>query len=94
MGIIIVTLYSKDQDEFWAGTQVYNQTDTILAKDQHMASRLGADIQFWMEQSQKASEQMSEQTKEKIVKKLTDLGDDIKNYAIFQDFTDDQQLND
>ena len=94
MGIIIVTLYGKDQDEVWEGTQIYNRTDTILAKNQRMASRLGADIQFWMEQSQKASEQMSEQTKEKIVKKLTNLGDDIKNYAIFQDFADDQQLND
>ena len=57
-----------------------------------MISRLGTEFQFWMEQSKKASEQMSEKTKDKIVKKLTDLGDDIKNYAIYQDFSDDQQI--
>lgn len=92
MGIIVVTLYNKDADEVWVNTQIYNRDDTICAKNQNMTSRLGNEVAFWMEQNEMASEKMSEQTKSKIIKKLTDLGDGIKDYAIFQDFTDDQQL--
>lgn len=89
MGILIITLYSRDQDEQWTGTQVMQNGGTVYAKNQGMVSRLGQEIQYWMEQKQEAASQMTEATQQKILKKITDLGEDVKQYAIFQDYIDD-----
>ena len=45
-----------------------------------------------MEQCEKDINVISEETEQKILKKVMDLGDDIKDYAIYQDIVDDNQL--
>lgn len=92
MGIVIVTLYSKDQDEFWEGTQVKNRDSAIEAKNQHMQSRLCNEFYFWMEQCDTASKNISDRDREKILKKIENLGTDIENYPFFQDVIDDRKL--
>ncbi|MCD8231985.1 MAG: hypothetical protein LUD14_09255 [Clostridiales bacterium] len=92
MGIIIVTLYSMDVDEKWTGTQIYREGGTLLAKNQGMQSRLGGELQYWMEQKENSAEKMTERTQERILKKITDVGEGIKDYAIFQDVLDDKGL--
>ena len=47
---------------------------------------------YWMEQCEKDINVISEETEQKILKKVMDLGDDIKDYAIYQDIVDDNQL--
>ena len=92
MGIVVVTLYSKDPDEFWQRTQIKNGDGVIGAKDQRIQSRLGNEFHLWMEQCEAASNNISDRDQEKIIQRLKDLGADIKNYPIFQDIIDDRQL--
>ena len=92
MGIVVVTLYSKDNDEEWKGTQVFNETNTLVAVKQMVSSRLGNEFSFWIEQSEQALNIISEETEQKILKRITDLEDGIKDYAIYQDIVDDFQL--
>ena len=56
MGIIIVTLYEKDADEEWNGTEIFNKDSSVVAKNQVMKSRVCAEIEFWMKQSQESYE--------------------------------------
>lgn len=92
MGIVVVTLYSKDMDEIWKNTQVFNEKNILVAANQEVQSRLGNEFVFWMEQCEKDINVISEETEQKILKKVIDLGDDIKEYAIYQDIVDDNQL--
>lgn len=92
MGIVVVTLYSKDVDEIWKNTQVFNEKNILVAANQEVQSRLGNEFVFWMEQCEKDINVISEETEQKILKKVIDLGDDIKEYAIYQDIVDDNQL--
>lgn len=94
MGIVVVSLYAKDQDELWQGTQIQNGPGVIYAKNQHIQSRLGNEFNFWMEQSEAASKCLSDREQEKILKRITDLGEDIKNYPFFQDVMDDRRIED
>lgn len=92
MGIIIVTLYEKDVDEKWNGTEIFNKDSFVVAKNRVMESRVCAEIEFWMKQSQESYEKMSDSNKQKIAEKMKNLGEDIKKYDIFQDFVDDYDL--
>lgn len=84
MGIIIVTLYEKDADEEWNGTEIFNKDSSVVAKNQVMKSRVCAEIEFWMKQSQESYEKMSESNKQKIADKMKKLGEDIKNMIFFK----------
>ena len=64
----------------------------LVAANQEVQSRLGNEFVFWMEQCEKDINVISEETEQKILKKVMDLGDDIKDYAIYQDIVDDNQL--
>jgi len=57
-----------------------------------VSSRLGNEFSFWIEQSEQALNIISEETEQKILKRITDLEDGIKDYAIYQDIVDDFQL--
>ena len=92
MGIIIITLYKKDADEEWNGTEIFNNDSSVVAKNQVLKSRVCAEIEFWMKQSQESYEKMSDSNKQKIADKMKNLGEDIKKYDIFQDFVDDYDL--
>ena len=94
MGIVIVTLYSKDQDELWQRTQIQNGVGVICAKDQHIQSRLGNEFHYWMEQGEAASNNLSDRDQEKILNRIRNLGADIKNYPIIQDIIDDWKIQD
>lgn len=93
MGIIIVTLYEKDADEKWNGTEIFNRDSSVVAKNQVVRSRVCAEISFWMKQSQESYKKMSHSNKQKIADKMKNLGEDIKKYDIFQDFIDDYDLS-
>ena len=79
-------------DEIWKNTQVFNEKNILVAANQEVQSRLGNEFVFWMEQCEKDINVISEETEQKILKKVMDLGDDIKDYAIYQDIVDDNQL--
>lgn len=92
MGIIIVTLYSKDSDEEWLNTQIWNSSGIIKAEKQNIRSRLGGEFQYWEESLEKSREKMTNATKEKIEKTIADIGEDIVQYAIYQDIVDDAKI--
>jgi hypothetical protein len=92
MGIIVVTLYSRDDDETWIGTQILNTSSSLSAENQEMRSRLGAELQYWAETREQAKAKMTDCTVEKINKQISDVGEDIKNYSIYQDILDDEKL--
>ena len=92
LGIMIVTFYSIAEQEEWKNTQVLNGSGTIAAKNQEIKSVVGQEIQHWMNEAEKAKNNLSENQKNKILEKMKKLGDGIKDYAIFQDFIDDENL--
>jgi hypothetical protein len=92
MGIIIVTLYSRNDNEVWKGTQVFNDSQTIVAANQIVESSLGNEFIFWIEQSEQASSAVSEEEEQKILKRITDVGNKIVEYDVYQDMVDDIKL--
>lgn len=92
MGVIIITLYRKDNDEDWKGTEIFNRSDSLIAKNQNIISRVCAEFEHWMKQSQEAYEKMNDRTKQKIEDKMKSIGSEIINYDIFQDFQDDRAV--
>lgn len=92
MGIIIVTFYAKNNDECWQGTQIHNCSGVLCAKGQKISSVVGNEMNYWLESAKKQYENMSDEQKEKINKKIIDIGEDIKNYSIYQDYIDDTDL--
>lgn len=92
MGIVIVTLYSRDDNEVWERTRVFNESQTIVAANQIVKSRLGNEFTFWIEQSEQASSVISEEEQQKILKRITDVGNKIVEYDVYQDMVDDIQL--
>lgn len=92
MGILVVTFYSMDANESWVNTKIEVGNGTIEAKNQEMVSVVGQEIQHWMSQAEKAQQNLSETQRKKIQDKMQALGDDIKNYPIFQDWVDDASL--
>ena len=57
-----------------------------------MVSVVGQEIQHWMNQAEEAQNKLSETQRRKIQERMQALGDDIKNYPIFQDWMDDAAL--
>lgn len=92
MGIIVITFYHKNCDEEWTNTQIYNDTGILYAKNQGIRSIVGNEMNFWLESAQSQYERMSDQQKEKIKQKIIDIGEDIKNYNIYQDYIDDMNI--
>ena len=92
MGILIVTFYSEDDNEHWENTKIEISNGTIEAKNQKMISVVGQEIRSFMHQAEKAQQNLSETQKKKINDKIQALGDNIKNFPIFQDWMDDASL--
>lgn len=92
MGILIVTFYSMDTNEYWNNTKIEVENGIIEAKNQEMVSVVGQEIQHWMNQAKEAQKNISEAQKKKIQEKMQTLGDNIKNYPVFQDWMDDVAL--
>lgn len=92
MGIMIVTFYSMDAEEEWTNTQIVNGSGTIVAKNQEIKSVVGQEIQHWMDVAENAKNNLSDNKKNKILEKMKVLGESIKDYAIYQDFLDDEAL--
>lgn len=92
MGIILVTLYEKGPEEYWEGTEIDVNIGTLKAEKQRVASVVCNEFQYWMEEAQKQHDRISENQKNKIVQRMKEIGEDIINYDIYQDFLDDQEL--
>lgn len=92
MGILVVTLYSKGSNEEWDRTKVKCDDGVIFAKEQKMKSVVGGEIQYWLEQAEKQRQVLTPEQQKKIVDKIKALGEDIKNYAIYDDICDDIKL--
>ena len=93
MGILIVSFYSMDVNECWVNTQINISAGTIEVKNQEMVSVVGQEIQHWMNQSEQAKLNLSEKQQKKIQANIEAVGDDIKNYPIYQDLLDDANLS-
>lgn len=92
MGIIVVTFYKKNINEKWINTKIENGTGVLVAKNQNITSVVGNEISYWLESAKIQYESLSDKEKDKITKKLVDIGENIKNYNIYQDFVDDMNL--
>lgn len=92
MGIMIITFYSMDSEEEWTNTQIVNGSSTVYAQNQRVKSVVGQEIQHWMSVVDDAQKEISNNQKTKISEKIKKLGDDFKNYAIYQDLLDDDAL--
>lgn len=92
MGIMIVTFYSMDAEEKWINTQIMNGSGTIVARNQGIKSVVGQEIKHWMDVAENAKNNLSDNQKNKILEKMKVIGNGIKDYAIYQDFLDDETL--
>lgn len=92
MGILVVTFYSMDMNEQWSNTKIEFGLGKIQARNQHMKSVAGQEIQYWIDQAEEARQAISEVQRQKIKDKFNSLGDDIKQYPIYQDWIDDSML--
>lgn len=69
LGIMIVTFYSIAEQEECKNTQVLNGSGTIAAKNQEIKSVVEQEIQHWMNEAEKAKNNLSENQKNKILEK-------------------------
>ncbi|WP_195604411.1 hypothetical protein [Clostridium tyrobutyricum] len=92
MGILIVTFYSKDDNEHWENTEINLGCGIIESKNQYVESVVSNEINFWMEQSENAKENLSDRQQAKIKERLQKLGEDFKKYPIYRDLRDDGTL--
>lgn len=92
MGLFVVTLYSKGNDEDWNNTQIYNESGVIEARSQFMQSVICNELEDIMIRVKNASESMSEKQKEKIKERIDKIGIDMTSSPVFQDWVDDAEL--
>lgn len=69
-----------------------NGRGTIVAENQGIKSVVGQEIQHWMNEAENAKNNLSDNQKNKILEKTKKVGNGISDYAIFQDFIDDEIL--
>jgi hypothetical protein len=94
MGVIAVTLYRKGKEEKWINTKVEIGNGNIKAKNQGMESVVPNEFEYMMKKSEKQKENLSEKEREKIEKKISSIGEDIKNFDIYKDIIDDKNIDD
>lgn len=92
MGIVLVTLYEKGNREVWDGTKIEKGEGKIIAANQNVTSVVCNEFQYWMKLAEEQQDKMSEAQKQKIVQRMKDIGEDIKNYDMYQDFLDDRSI--
>lgn len=92
MGIVLVTLYEKGKREVWDGTKIEKGEGKIIAANQRVISVVCNEFQYWMKLAEEQQDKMSEAQKQKIVQRMKDIGEDIKNYDMYQDFLDDRSI--
>jgi hypothetical protein len=93
MGILVVTFYSMESNEHWVNTKIDFGVGRIEARNQQMTSVVGQEITHWMNQIEEAKNNLSAVQKRKIEEKFKKLGDNIKEYPIYQDLEDDKNLS-
>lgn len=94
MGIIVVTLYKKNQEEQWVNTKIDIGKGNIKSNNQKVHSVVGNELQYIAEQIEKQVRKLDYKQKDIIIKKTTSIGKNIKKYDIFNDMLDDMNLND
>lgn len=92
MGIVLITLYKKGCQEKWERTQIQNGIGSIEAKDQRITSVVGNEFTHILRTAQAASNCISEKQMGKIVEKLKNKADKIKDYPVFLDWQSDHEL--
>lgn len=94
LGIILITLYHKGQNEVWNNTEIVNGVGCIEAKNQQIQSVFGNELIHIMETAKKAAETMSVAQQRKAEDRIKSAGEDTKKYSIFQDWINDMNLKD
>lgn len=92
MGIILLTFYKKGSEEQSSGTQIFNGAGSICAKNQELASAVGNEFTYLMQQAKEASEKMSESQKQKTVERIKKAGDSFINSKVYKDWVDDNSI--
>ncbi|NKF08729.1 hypothetical protein J1C67_01925 [Clostridium gasigenes] len=92
MGVIVVTLYKKSLEEQWINTKVDIGNGNIEAKNQKITSAVANEFKNIMRNLEKEKEKLDEKQKLKIKNKILAMGEDIKNYKIFNDIIDDKNI--
>ena len=85
-------LYEKGKREVWDGTKIEKGEGKIIAANQRVISVVCNEFQYWMKLAEEQQDKMSEAQKQKIVQRMKDIGEDIKNYDMYQDFLDDRSI--
>lgn len=92
LGIIAVMFIKKANYENWVGTTILNDSGTVVARNQQVKSIVGNEFTRMMQYSDEAFSGISEQQHQKIQTRLQDLGERIKDYAIFEDWKNDRNM--
>lgn len=92
MGIVLVTLYEKGNREIWDGTKIEKGEGKIIVANQSVTSVIGNEFKYWMKLVEEQQDKISDAQKQKIVQRIKDIGEDIKNYDMYQDFLDDRRI--
>lgn len=92
MGLMVITLYSKGENELWENTQIYNGRGLIKAKNQGIKSVLCNEFEDIMERTKMAADRMSDKQKQKVVERLNKAGNGLCSSAVYKDWIDDADI--
>lgn len=82
----------KGNKELWNNTEIVNGIGCIEARNQQIQSVFGNELIHIMETAKKASEAMSAAQQKKVEDRIKSVGEDVKNYSIFQYWENDEKL--
>lgn len=94
MGLMVITFYSKGEEEYWDNTQITNGNGVIEARNQKMQSIVCNEMIYIMENTKNVTSTMSNIQQEKIKERIEKEKDKISSYAIYQDWIDDMRIED
>ena len=92
MGIILLTFYGKGTEEKSRGTQIFNGSGIIMAKNQELVSAVSSEFFYLVQQAKAASENMSEAQKQKTIERMKKAGEDFLKSAVCKDWESDQNI--
>lgn len=92
MGLMVITLYSKGENELWENTQIYNGRGLIKAKNQRIKSVVCNEFEDIMGRAKMAADRMSDKQKQKVVERLNKAGNSLCSSAAYKDWIDDADI--
>lgn len=92
MGMILFTLYSKGEDEYWENTEITNGAGVIKAENQMVRSVCGNELIEILQGAKEGAAKASDKQQEQIYKKIKNKPDRFIQSKVFSDLRKDFDL--